>query len=129
MWFFFFFKQKTAYEIVSGDWSSDVCSSDLRLLPNGLLKRGHFVIDGKIRRPGKLGLDAQLLSRIFQSRRRFLPIRQVGVESDKNVTLVFLMVGRRARHQQSHQKNCGENLAEAAFHAGPPWQKFFWNAD
>jgi len=27
--FFFFFKQKTAYEIVVGDWSSDVCSSDL----------------------------------------------------------------------------------------------------
>src|SRR5213082_1920675 len=26
---FFFFKKKTAYEIVSGDWSSDVCSSDL----------------------------------------------------------------------------------------------------
>ena len=25
----FFFKQKTAYEIVSRDWSSDVCSSDL----------------------------------------------------------------------------------------------------
>ena len=22
-------KQKTAYEIMSGDWSSDVCSSDL----------------------------------------------------------------------------------------------------
>src|ERR671924_1526180 len=28
-YFFFFFKQKTAYEIVSRDWSSDVCSSDL----------------------------------------------------------------------------------------------------
>src|SRR5919109_3969445 len=27
----FFFKQKTAYEIVSRDWSSDVCSSDLLL--------------------------------------------------------------------------------------------------
>ena len=26
---FFFFKQKTAYEIPSSDWSSDVCSSDL----------------------------------------------------------------------------------------------------
>ena len=25
-----FFKQKTAYEIVARDWSSDVCSSDLR---------------------------------------------------------------------------------------------------
>ena len=29
---FFFFKQKTAYEIVSRDWSSDVCSSDLTLI-------------------------------------------------------------------------------------------------
>ena len=29
--FFFFFKQKTAYEIGTGDWSSDVCSSDLKL--------------------------------------------------------------------------------------------------
>ena len=28
---FFFFKQKTAYEIGTGDWSSDVCSSDLAL--------------------------------------------------------------------------------------------------
>ena len=27
--FFFFFKQKTAYEILTCDWSSDVCSSDL----------------------------------------------------------------------------------------------------
>jgi len=26
---FFFFKQKTAYEIPKRDWSSDVCSSDL----------------------------------------------------------------------------------------------------
>ena len=26
----FFFKQKTAYEIGTGDWSSDVCSSDLK---------------------------------------------------------------------------------------------------
>src|SRR3546814_2830658 len=31
--FFFFFKQKTAYEMRIGDWSSDVCSSDLRRLP------------------------------------------------------------------------------------------------
>src|SRR5881275_3501624 len=32
MCFFFFFKQKTAYEIVPCDWSSDVCSSDLHRL-------------------------------------------------------------------------------------------------
>src|SRR3546814_3240949 len=30
MIFFFFFKQKTAYEMRISDWSSDVCSSDLR---------------------------------------------------------------------------------------------------
>src|SRR3546814_4080364 len=28
---FFFFKQKTAYEMRISDWSSDVCSSDLTL--------------------------------------------------------------------------------------------------
>src|SRR3546814_17957546 len=28
---FFFFKQKTAYEMRISDWSSDVCSSDLRI--------------------------------------------------------------------------------------------------
>ena len=26
-----FFKQKTAYEILRSDWSSDVCSSDLKV--------------------------------------------------------------------------------------------------
>src|SRR3546814_133348 len=32
MWLFivFFFKQKTAYEMRISDWSSDVCSSDLK---------------------------------------------------------------------------------------------------
>src|SRR3546814_7070702 len=33
---FFFFKQKTAYEMRISDWSSDVCSSDL-LLPRSEL--------------------------------------------------------------------------------------------
>src|SRR3546814_2165058 len=34
--FFVFFKQKTAYEMRISDWSSDVCSSDLR---GGLARR------------------------------------------------------------------------------------------
>src|SRR3546814_10207601 len=29
LFLFFFFKQKTAYEVRISDWSSDVCSSDL----------------------------------------------------------------------------------------------------
>src|SRR3546814_6548528 len=31
--YFFFFKQKTAYEMRISDWSSDVCSSDLPAVP------------------------------------------------------------------------------------------------
>src|SRR3546814_8793861 len=42
---FFFFKQKTAYELRISDWSSDVCSSDLVLVV--------AVIDD----PGDLGVD------------------------------------------------------------------------
>src|SRR3546814_1183665 len=34
--FFFFFKQKTAYELRISDWSSDVCSSDLAQRPGEL---------------------------------------------------------------------------------------------
>src|SRR3546814_20600396 len=33
---FFFFKQKTAYEMRISDWSSDVCSSDLTLVAGHL---------------------------------------------------------------------------------------------
>src|SRR3546814_3886287 len=33
---FFFFKQKTAYEMRISDWSSDVCSSDLLLNDDAL---------------------------------------------------------------------------------------------
>src|SRR3546814_17798371 len=36
MCMFFFFKQKTAYEMRISDWSSDVCSSDLDRGNNGL---------------------------------------------------------------------------------------------
>src|SRR3546814_4537681 len=42
---FFFFKQKTAYEMRISDWSSDVCSSDL----DGVLHRGdEDVTDGGV---------------------------------------------------------------------------------
>src|SRR3546814_8781316 len=38
---FFFFKQKTAYEMRISDWSSDVCSSDLLAHPARILAFGH----------------------------------------------------------------------------------------
>src|SRR3546814_4834462 len=78
MFVFFFFKQKTAYEMRISDWSSDVCSSDLdvaalgqaycRTLPAGAHAR---VID---KTPGNalyLGLVAAALpqARIVHLRR------------------------------------------------------------
>src|SRR3546814_4334006 len=42
--FFFFFKQKTAYEMRISDWSSDVCSSDLKAKTETIGKR-HLVIN------------------------------------------------------------------------------------
>src|SRR3546814_1583405 len=38
--YFFFFKQKTAYEMRISDWSSDVCSSDLAPVPDDRVE-GH----------------------------------------------------------------------------------------
>ncbi len=42
--FFFFFKQKTAYEMQFGDWSSDVCSSDLFLADDDRLSKYTIII-------------------------------------------------------------------------------------
>src|SRR3546814_4523260 len=36
---FFFFKQKTAYEMRISDWSSDVCSSDLLALSTAVREK------------------------------------------------------------------------------------------
>src|SRR3546814_14902616 len=49
----FFFKQKTAYELRISDWSSDVCSSDLRCPPCSLphLERGAAARRKRNRRP------------------------------------------------------------------------------
>src|SRR3546814_2203233 len=46
--YFFFFKQKTAYEMRISDWSSDVCSSDLAAAGTGLGQAGLLIgfIDG-----------------------------------------------------------------------------------
>src|SRR3546814_2850873 len=75
---FFFFKQKTAYEMRISDWSSDVCSSDLGVVAvpvargaadaavddefGGVL--GHFgvevVLDHPVRGFGEPGLAAEL---------------------------------------------------------------------
>src|SRR3546814_2609176 len=42
--FFFFFKQKTAYEMRISDWSSDVCSADLLAVLQAVAGKGTPVV-------------------------------------------------------------------------------------
>src|SRR3546814_7579236 len=46
VWLFLFFKQKTAYEMRISDWSSDVCSSDLRRLVRLQRHQALVLVDG-----------------------------------------------------------------------------------
>src|SRR3546814_4303403 len=48
---FFFFKQKTAYEMRISDWSSDVCSSDLWNRQEAVCCGSVFVRTGATQRP------------------------------------------------------------------------------
>src|SRR3546814_15930031 len=52
LFLFFFFKQKTAYEMRISDWSSDVCSSDLH---EGLRHQGRWRAPGPHRLPQGAG--------------------------------------------------------------------------
>src|SRR3546814_11804965 len=65
--FFFFFKQKTAYEMRISDWSSDVCSSDLS---QPLLHGYHVQTEGV-----RFRLDAKCLD-------TFVAAEMVRLESD-----------------------------------------------
>src|ERR1051325_9450675 len=56
--FFFFFKHKTAYEITYGDWSSDVCSSDLY----GITPAGIWALDLARIEAGLVMLDVDYFS-------------------------------------------------------------------
>src|SRR3546814_8906738 len=47
---FFFFKQKTAYEMRISDWSSDVCSSDLCKQPPSIRQTANRDLDEAVDR-------------------------------------------------------------------------------
>src|SRR3546814_5879087 len=58
--FFFFFKQKTAYEMRISDWSSDVCSSDLPQVDRIAGLRPALAADAQIQRRADAGAPAQM---------------------------------------------------------------------
>src|SRR3546814_2115389 len=89
--FFFFFKQKTAYEIRISDWNSDVCSSDLltaaTLFPlyTGLASADHAnrtaeaVRDGLLR-PGGIATTQVSNGQQWDEPNGWAPLQWVAVE-------------------------------------------------
>src|SRR3546814_10082664 len=55
---FFFFKQKTAYEMRISDWSSDVCSSDLHYVLVGIQHEKRAVPDHRRRHQAAVAMCA-----------------------------------------------------------------------
>src|SRR3546814_10275389 len=77
--YFFFFKQKTAYEMRISDWSSDVCSSDLHDAGDeGILRQGS-------RRWCAIGRVPRCVERFYVQRRqhihRHYPDRHLQAQS------------------------------------------------
>src|SRR3546814_5789700 len=97
---FFFFKQKTAYEMRISDWSSDVCSSDLLVVERRRLAAElHRGIDLDLDAPVGLGLDLArpgLDEVLVGSRGR----RQEVLQAQDHL----LRRGRRAREAAGHRR-------------------------
>src|SRR3546814_6498962 len=89
---FFFFKQKTAYEMRISDWSSDVCSSDLDAV-DGLPVDVVFVLLS----PSDCGADhlkaLARVSRYLRDERQMARLRGAG--SDE--ALFALLAGSETR--------------------------------
>src|SRR3546814_684845 len=80
---FFFFKQKTAYEMRISDWSSDVCSSDLSAATRGTGEVGEDVtLNAKTIAdiPHRLNAPypevAEVRGEVYMSRAEFLAINE-----------------------------------------------------
>src|SRR3546814_3418025 len=85
---FFFFKQKTAYEMRISDWSSDVCSSDLKKGGASMSLELHKTQDilaslGKIKQPGQLliGFALETENELENARKKL---------QEKNLDLIVL---------------------------------------
>src|SRR3546814_1359583 len=107
---FFFFKQKTAYEMRISDWSSDVCSSDLAL--------SEALVGAPRRRHGKSGVRPRGRNRcllraatVIRSRCkaaccRVSPSRHRTRRRDRGGPASLLaFLGRRSRDRKSTRLN------------------------
>src|SRR3546814_3829515 len=85
---FFFFKQKTAYEMRISDWSSDVCSSDLQHFITDELGDAvidlaggiHLLIEHALDQCALAGYLGERLAQVGNARMAERPARVIGLE-------------------------------------------------
>src|SRR3546814_9021578 len=105
LYLFFFFKQKTAYEMRISDWSSDVCSSDLGGGGKGmrLAWSEQDVREGfeSVKREGlaSFGDDRVFIEKFIESPRHI----EIQVLGDQHGNIVYLGE-RECSIQRRHQK-------------------------
>src|SRR3546814_4025375 len=97
---FFFFKQKTAYEMRISDWSSDVCSSDLKA-------PARMIVPGKILRVASAPLEWLARDRLM----RFSFIDQV-VASGGNFVTAILLARALGIYEQIGRTSCRERVCQ-----------------
>src|SRR3546814_2371188 len=95
MYIFFFFKQKTAYEMRISDWSSDVCSSDLGLCDGHAVAGDDHDRAGVLQQEGRVVGVAGLDQSVRRCRTR-CAMRLLAAEAAEQD------VGERAVHRVAH---------------------------
>src|SRR3546814_2452252 len=103
---FFFFKQKTAYEMRISDWSSDVCSSDLQLIAFS----GKALGRNRRRHPLRLGLQPAIEGLCIDKPERVCGLAAIGLEKGREIghrptmpPWINRVESRSARHRNAIQ--------------------------
>src|SRR3546814_3625246 len=96
---FFFFKQKTAYEMRISDWSSDVCSSDLANIAQGVV-----VFDPELKLVAWNAQAAMLLNLPYAGMHAGMRLKDVA----RQVWRYGAEVSRDRRRERSEERRVGK---------------------
>src|SRR3546814_18621779 len=101
---FFFFKQKTAYEMRISDWSSDVCSSDLHV---GAQREGvqEHITAGRVNQTAKQrGFAVGKTARHSRDRRDRDDFEREDEQPDR-LDMIDLVAGQRGHPEKQRDKS------------------------
>src|SRR3546814_9962195 len=124
---FFFFKQKTAYEMRISDWSSDVCSSDLRIGRRGALEQalgeaevanlGHGLHQRRVhgRGDGRLGVGVEMRGRQLAVETFGRGARQLRHGRPRRLALCILALHQRHRFRSEEPTSELQSLMRISY--------------